>query len=272
MDVKELSNIKAETTIDAMREYFSTWGIPEKIVSDNGLTFTAEKFQNFLKCNGITHILTAPYHPSSNGAAENAVKYFKNKFKILKTKVSRREALSKYLYAVRSTIHSTTGVTPAKLHIGRKLRTRLDLLRPSIKERVGSEQAKQRQYYRGNRTIDFKKDDMVIARAYSGNKWVNATIIEQISPVTYVVQTVYNQKWKRHVDQLKPRIGPSVNVEFPNDSLNSPSVESDALNEANSSIEESSITLNDNASSDNVKYSNKSQVVVEPCRVRRNLV
>lgn len=109
--------IDIKATMNALREYFSTWGIAKMIVSDNGPTFTAEKFQNFLKNNGVNQILTAPYHPASNGAAENAVRHFKNK--LLRAKLLRKEALSKYLFAVHSSVHCTTGVSPAELQIGR---------------------------------------------------------------------------------------------------------------------------------------------------------
>lgn len=60
VDVKEMSDIKADATLRALREYFCTWGIPLTIVSDNGPTFTSEKFREFLKNNGINYILTAP--------------------------------------------------------------------------------------------------------------------------------------------------------------------------------------------------------------------
>lgn len=136
VDVREMFNIKVEATINVLREYFCTWGIPRMIVSDNGPTFTSEKFRSFLKNNEVDQVLTVPYHPSSNGAAENAVRHFKNKFKLLKTKLSRHESLIKYLFAARSSIHSTTGVSPAELQIGRAFRTRLDALRPSVRENV----------------------------------------------------------------------------------------------------------------------------------------
>ena len=40
---------------------------------------------------------------------------------------------------------STTGVSPAELLMGRRLRTRLDLLQPSIQKRVESQQFKQKE-------------------------------------------------------------------------------------------------------------------------------
>lgn len=91
----------------------------------------------------MKHTRTAPYHPASNGEVENAVRTFKNKFKLLSAKVPRAEALVKYLFASRSAIHSTTGVSPAELQIGHKMCTRFDLLRPSNREYVKQRQAKQ---------------------------------------------------------------------------------------------------------------------------------
>lgn len=44
------------------------------IVTDNGTIFCSREFQEFLQQNSVNHIITAPYHPSSNGAAENAAK------------------------------------------------------------------------------------------------------------------------------------------------------------------------------------------------------
>lgn len=66
------------------------------------------------------HTKTPPYHPASNGAAENAVRSFKSKFKLyLKEKDAKDDALYRYLLYYRSTPHCTTGVSPAELQIGR---------------------------------------------------------------------------------------------------------------------------------------------------------
>ena len=68
-------------TVDRLRQTFSTQGLPEIIVSDNGSNFTSKEFETFLKLSGIKHITTAPYHPASNGLAERAVQTVKEGIK-----------------------------------------------------------------------------------------------------------------------------------------------------------------------------------------------
>jgi len=82
-------------------------GIPNQIVSDNRPQFTTTEFHEFCKNNGINHILTAPYHPSSNGEAEHFVQTFKNTMQ--KEKGVAQLNLSKFLLRYRTTPHSATG-------------------------------------------------------------------------------------------------------------------------------------------------------------------
>lgn len=169
-------------------------------VTDNGPSFVSDRFTTFLRCNGVKHVRTAPYHLASNGEAENAMRTFKTKFKLLLPKMSRAEVLSKYLFASRSAVHSTTGVSPAERQFNRKMRTRLDLLKPTVRERVDSNQERQRRYFRGNRYVNFSPNEDIVAKDYSTNSWREAVVEERCSLVTYTVRTNDNRLWKRHVD------------------------------------------------------------------------
>ena len=51
------------------------------VVSDNGSSFVSSEFKSFLQKNGIKHITSAPYHPSTNGLVERAVQTFKQGMK-----------------------------------------------------------------------------------------------------------------------------------------------------------------------------------------------
>ena len=67
----------ANTTVDALRLFFASFGLPKEIVSDNGPQFTAQDFKDFCVNNGIKHTLIPPYHPATNGAAKRAVQVIK---------------------------------------------------------------------------------------------------------------------------------------------------------------------------------------------------
>ena len=53
----------AEATVNALRSVFATHGLPEELVTDNGVQFIAQELKDFLRSNKIKHILSALYHP-----------------------------------------------------------------------------------------------------------------------------------------------------------------------------------------------------------------
>ncbi|KAL0148659.1 hypothetical protein M9458_055986, partial [Cirrhinus mrigala] len=73
LEVSLISSMSSSAVINTLRLLFATHGLPDVIVSDNGTAFTSSEFQEFAERNGIRHVTTAPYHPSSNGQAERMV-------------------------------------------------------------------------------------------------------------------------------------------------------------------------------------------------------
>ena len=131
LEVEIVNSANTSTTVEKLQQIFATHGLPFTVVSDNGSVFTSEEFSTFLNCNGIHHIRITPYHPASNGQVERAIQIFKESIK-RSTTGSLETRVNRFLFHYRTTPHTTTGVTPAELLVGRRLRTHLDLIHPDL--------------------------------------------------------------------------------------------------------------------------------------------
>ena len=133
---------------------------------------------HFCQKNGIKHITSTPYHPSTNGLVERAVQTFKQGMK-KHGDGSVDPKLARFLLSYRITPQSTTGESPAQLRWGRSLRSHLDLLQPDVSTKVHLAQSRQKkQYDKHSRTHGVNLGDAVSVRNYSrGSKWVPGTII-----------------------------------------------------------------------------------------------
>ena len=70
------------TTCAVLFAWFcSETGSPTTLVSDNGPQFTSKLFAHKMKLWNIKHLVSPPYHPASNGAAERAVQLVKDRLK-----------------------------------------------------------------------------------------------------------------------------------------------------------------------------------------------
>lgn len=208
-------------TIKSLDECFARFGLPNKLVSDNGTCFTSSEFKKYLKFLGIYHALTAPGHPASNGLAENTVKTVKAGMKkelggVETRKVSKElldEVLQTVLMNMRNTPHCTTGETPAKMMIGRDLPDLLSRMIPrramtemkenwSVQQKAVKRQVKN---YRGRRKIKFDKGEAVLVRDFSDpnkKRWMKATVVEVIGERHYWCLVKGGRRRKCNVEQM----------------------------------------------------------------------
>ena len=175
-------------------------------MSDNGSNFVSSEFKSFLQKNGIKHITSAPYHPSTSGLVERAVQTFKQGMK-KQGDGSVDTKLARFLLSYRITPQSTTGESPAQLRWGRSLKSHLDVLRPDIATRVHLAQSRQKkQHDQHSRTRGVKLGDAVSVRNYSrGSKWVPGTIIQETGPLSARVELEDVMVVRRHHGQLISR-------------------------------------------------------------------
>ena len=85
---KVVARATARPVCDALLEALSTYGIPEQILTDNGKVFTGKlgrkpanvAFDRICLNNGIRHLLTAPYSPTTTGKIERLHKTMRKEF------------------------------------------------------------------------------------------------------------------------------------------------------------------------------------------------
>lgn len=209
LDVQVMQSISSSKTIERLRIMFATHGLPQQIISDNGPSFTSEEFQRFMKENGIRHITSAPYHSSTNGLAERAVQTVKQGLRHMQGPGSVEEKLARFLLKYRITPHSTTGVSPSELLMGRRLRSRLDLLHPDLSVHVQHKQWKQKQSHDNSKpTRHFLVGESVFAEDFttSSEKWLPGTVHKVTGPVSYQIQLTNGRFVRRHVDNVRSRM------------------------------------------------------------------
>ena len=56
LEVEIMPNMTSETTIEKLCDLFARFGVPERLVSDNGPQFSSSEFTEFTKRNGIEHV------------------------------------------------------------------------------------------------------------------------------------------------------------------------------------------------------------------------
>uniref|UniRef100_A0AAY5K6G3 Integrase catalytic domain-containing protein n=1 Tax=Esox lucius TaxID=8010 RepID=A0AAY5K6G3_ESOLU len=203
LDAHIMSNITASVTIEKLRSIFATHGLPDTVVTDNGPTFTSELFQEFIEKNGIRHVRTAPYHPASNGLAERAVETLKDGLRKMSGQTLETK-LSRFLFQYRITPHTTTGVSPAEMLMGRKPKSHLDLLHPDVGPRVirSQEEQKGRRDQHAKERF-FKPGDCVFVKNFAqGQPWLPGLISRQTGPVSFTVDLLDGRQIRRHQDHL----------------------------------------------------------------------
>ncbi|KMQ86353.1 hypothetical protein RF55_14672 [Lasius niger] len=210
-EVRIVKNLAAKTIIEECREIFAMYGVPQIFVTDNGRTFTSSDFKAFLERNGVIFKYTAPYNPATNGQAERFVQTLKNALRRMDANAANvYEKLCKMLLQYRIAPHATTNRSPAELFLGRKLRTRLDLLLPSHEE-DGAYMPYQ------NDSRSFKIGERVSCRNFVGrDKWRFGRIKDRCGKLHYLISLDDGRTWRRHVNQMRSigQATPKQNPDF----------------------------------------------------------
>uniref|UniRef100_A0A914CIN6 RNA-directed DNA polymerase n=1 Tax=Acrobeloides nanus TaxID=290746 RepID=A0A914CIN6_9BILA len=208
------SNITTYATIRFLNQLFSRFGLPRKLVSDNGAAYISHEFERYCEANGIHHSKTAVYTPMSNGQAERFVDTFKRAL----TKMQHLqhgqldEKLQLFLATYRNTPNpALSGSTPSEIFLGRKVRTTFDLLKSTPSQEKFRDVKMETQFNKkhGAKEREFQVGQAVHAMNFRNPKkptWFSATILEKCGNVLYKLKTQKGICF-RHANQLRPAYG-----------------------------------------------------------------
>lgn len=118
-EVYPMKSVEAKEAAQCFFDFFSRFGCPKEILSDNGTQFVNDLIDEFLVIIGSEHLLTIPYSKQENGMVERAnkevLRHLRNLIYDDKLRDEWDIALPLVRRILNATDHSSIGMSPAKL-------------------------------------------------------------------------------------------------------------------------------------------------------------
>ena len=119
-----LHKVTAPAISKALIKFFTVFGLPRVVQSDQGSNFMSRLFSQVLKQMSIQHNISSAYHPESQGALERFHQTLKT---LLKTYCKEFESdwddgIPLLLFAVREVVQESLGFSSAELVFGHTVR------------------------------------------------------------------------------------------------------------------------------------------------------
>ena len=248
-----LRNIKAKTISNALLKFFTTFGLPKCVQSDQGSNFMSNLFQQVLYELDIRQVSSSAYHPESQGALERFHQTLKTMMKTycFENEKEWDEGVHFLLFAARESVQDSLGFSPFQLVFGHEVRGPLKMLKEkwlddvtevNLLDYVSSFKARLTNAYevaRANLTKaqqkmktlfdktsekrEFSPGDQVLVLLPITGQPLRAkyfgpyTVHEKVSDTNYVVLTPGRRKEKRlcHVNMIKKYFSRSHEEESP---------------------------------------------------------
>ena len=220
IEILHMPTTTSTQVVTKLKTTFARYGVADEVISDNGPQFSSEEFKDMARELDFTHVTSSPHHPQGNGHAERAVQIAKG---ILKQKDPLLA-----LMCYRATPCSSTGVSPAELLMGRKIRTTLPTIDRNLQPKWPSKQAvaakdtaekkKQAYYYNQRHGVrdlpPLRPGDRVLTRLDSQKSWTTPALVaaESVTPRSYIIETdqgATHRRNRRHL-QVVPIAGSPV--------------------------------------------------------------
>ena len=126
-----LRNIKSPQISKALIKFFTVFGLPKSLQSDQGSNFLSKNFQQILQQLDIKHQVSSAYHPESQGALERFHQTFKTMMKTycFENQKDWDQGVHLLLFAIRESVQESLGFSPNELIFGHQVRGPLLLLK-----------------------------------------------------------------------------------------------------------------------------------------------
>ncbi|CAC5401473.1 unnamed protein product [Mytilus coruscus] len=193
----------------------SRFGYIDQLITDNGPQFASREFAQFAKDCGFVHTKTSPQYPQANGQAERFVQTVKN---LIKKSKDPYKAMLDY----RNTPLDEIELSPAQLHIGRRLKSSLPTSAPLLKPTY--------EYYfskhSGKPLRELKHNETVIIQ-HNNQLTPGKVVRKHETPRSYIVETLGDNRLRinrKHLKTTKATFQPESEIEQ-NLDVNSPQKE-----------------------------------------------
>lgn len=228
--------------VKALSQFFSIFGIPRIIQSDQGTNFTSRIFAQVLKQLRVKHCLSSAYHAQTQGALERFHQTLKSLLRAycMEMRSDWEEGLPWLLLSAREVVQESTGFSPNDLVFGHTVRGPLAVIKDALvdsdppkniidyvngfrhrlymavekaRENLSCAQLKMKKRYdlKAERR-EFSPGDLVLALTPLVDtpfkaKFSGPYVVERkVSELNYVIATPNRKKTSRmcHVNLLKP--------------------------------------------------------------------
>lgn len=124
VEVQAVPTLSTQHVIDFLQEKFQ-WrhGLPEKLISDRGTSFTSKRLAAFLQKTGVHHHYSSAYHPQTNGLTERTNQTLLSRLRPFVSSIEDGRAdwdehLLAAAFAINTSVQTSTQLTPHEIVYG----------------------------------------------------------------------------------------------------------------------------------------------------------
>lgn len=174
INITPVKNTKSLTTIKVLKYHISFFGVPTRLITDRGSSFTSKSFKDFIIDYGIKHVPYAVATPRANGQVERFNRTIIDALATSnhgKDERSWDECINDIQIGINTTVHKTTQKSPSELLFGFNVNHRaqgilstvinetinvillneLDTVRDEVSKRIEVQQQKDAERYNSHR-------------------------------------------------------------------------------------------------------------------------